>query len=67
MIYLNMLIKLFIKVFIFLLNCFFVWVRSCWFCKLNNVVENLNNLIKYIDLRVNILIIIYDFWYNNWF
>lgn len=56
MIYLNMLIKLFIKVFIFLLNC-----------KLNNVVENLNNLIKYIDLRVNILIIIYDFWYNNWF
>lgn len=67
MIYLNMLIKLFIKVFIFFLNCFFVWVRSCWFCKLNNVVENLNNLIKYIDLRVNILIIIYDFWYNNWF
>lgn len=67
MIYLNMLIKLFIKFFIFLLNCFFVWVRSCWFCKLNNVVENLNNLIKYIDLRVNILIIIYDFWYNNWF
>lgn len=64
-----MLIKLFIKVFIFLLNCFFVWVwvRSYWFCKLNNVVENLNNLIKYIDLRVNILIIIYDFWYNNWF
>lgn len=59
MIYLNMLIKLFIKVFIFFLNCFFVWVRSCWFCKLNNVVENLNNLIKYIDLRVNILIIIY--------